>query len=126
MKFFYNHFTQRVIILFLLIGITVSSATILNSWAIHEEYSPTQEIPPIPSWIKKTVGWWADGKVTEVEFLQGITYLINNRIIVISDSPTFRSADNTIDAPLDYRIPKWIKNTAGWWADGDIPDPLMI
>jgi|LULL01.1.fsa_nt_gb hypothetical protein len=126
MKFFYNHFTQRVIILFLLIGITVSSATILNSWAIHEEYSPTQEIPPIPSWIKKTVGWWADGKVTEVEFLQGITYLINNRIIVISDSPTFRSADNTIDAPLDYRIPKWIKNTAGWWADGDIPDSAFV
>ena len=114
MKFFYNHSTQRVIMLFLLMGITVSSATILNSWAIHEEYSLTQEIPPIPSWIKKTVGWWADGKVTEVEFLQGITYLINNRIIVITDSPTFKSADNTLDGSSEYRIPSWIKNNAGW------------
>ena len=125
MKFFYNHFTQRVIMFFLLMGITVSSATILNSWAIHEEYLPTQEIPPIPSWIKNTAGWWADGKVTDVEFLQGITYLINNRIIVIADSPTFKSADNTTRSS-DSTIPKWIKNTAGWWADGDIPDSTFV
>ena len=90
---------------FLLIGITVSSATILNSWAIHEEFTPTEEVPPIPSWIKKTVGWWADGQVTEIEFLEGITYLINNRIIVITDSLTFKSADNAAES-VDYVIPK--------------------
>ena len=64
--------------LFLLVGITVSSATFLNSWAIHEEFTPTEEVPPIPSWIKTTVGWWADDKVTDIEFLEGITYLIDN------------------------------------------------
>ena len=125
MKFFYKHFTQRVIMFFLLIGITVSSATILNSWAIHEEFTPTEEVPPIPSWIKKTVGWWADGQVTEIEFLEGITYLINNRIIVITDSPTFKSADNATES-VDYVIPNWIKNNARWWADGDIPDSAFV
>ena len=110
---------------FLLIGITVSSATILNSWAIHEEFTPTEEVPPIPSWIKKTVGWWADGQVTEIEFLEGITYLINNRIIVITDSLTFKSADNATES-ADYRIPSWIKNNARWWADGDIPDSAFV
>ena len=124
MKFFYKY-TQRVIIFFLLIGITVSSATILNSWAIHEEFTPTEEVPPIPSWIKKTTGWWAEGKVTEIEFLQGITYLINNRIIVITDLPTFESADSATES-VDYRIPIWIKNNAGWWADGDIPDSAFV
>ena len=122
---FYKYITKRVIMFFLLIGITVSSATILNSWAVHEEYLPTQEVPPIPGWIKTTVGWWADGEVTETEFLFGITYLINNRIIVITDSPTFKSADNTIGSS-DYIIPKWIKNNAGWWADGDIPDSAFV
>lgn len=110
---------------FLLIGITVSSATILNSWAIHEEFTPTEEVPPIPSWIKKTVGWWADGQVTEIEFLEGITYLINNRIIVITDSLTFKSADNVTES-ADYVIPSWIKNNARWWADGDIPDSAFV
>ena len=110
---------------FLLIGITVSSATILNSWAIHEEFTPTEEVPPIPSWIKKTVGWWADGQVTEIEFLEGITYLINNRIIVITDSLTFKSADNATES-VDYVIPSWIKNNAKWWADGDISDSAFV
>ena len=110
---------------FLLIGITVSSATILNSWAIHEEFTPTEEVPPIPSWIKKTVGWWADGQVTEIEFLEGITYLINNKIIVITDTSTFKSADNVTES-ADYRIPSWIKNNARWWADGDIPDSAFV
>ena len=124
MKFFYKY-TQRVIIFFLLIGITVSSATILNSWAIHEEFTPTEEVPPIPSWIKKTTGWWAEGKVTENEFLQGITYFINYRIIVITDLPTFESADSATES-VDYSIPIWIKNNAGWWADGDIPDSAFV
>ena len=125
MKFVYKHFTQRVIMFFLLIGITVSSATILNSWAIHEEFTATEEVPPIPSWIKKTVGWWADGQVTEIEFIEGITYLINNRIIVITDSLIFKSADNAAES-VDYVIPKWIKNNARWWADGDIPDSAFV
>ena len=125
MKFFYKHFTQRVIMFFLLIGIAVSSATILNSWAIHEEFTPTEKVPPIPSWIKKTVGWWAGGQVTEIEFLEGITYLIDNRIIVITDSPTFKDTDNATES-VDYVIPKWIKNNARWWADGDIPDSAFV
>ena len=124
MKFIYKHFTQRVIMFFLLTGITVSSVTILNSWAIHEEFTPTEEVPPIPGWIKTTVGWWADGKVTEIEFIQGITYLIENKIIVITDTPTFKSADNTTE--YDYIIPTWIKNNARWWADGDIPDSAFV
>ena len=124
MKLFYKHFTQRVIMFFLLIGITVSSAAILNSWAIHEEYTPTQEAPPIPSWIKNTVGWWAYGQVTEIEFIEGITYLINNRIIVITDSPTGFMANSPGD--VEYVIPKWIKNNARWWADGDIPDSAFV
>ena len=115
-------FTQRVTILFLLIGITVSSATILNSWAIHEEFTPTEEVPPIPSWIKTTVGWWADDKVTDIEFLEGITYLIDNRIIVITDSSTLKDIDNATESV----IPKWIKNNAKWWVDGNIPDSAFI
>ena len=125
MKFLSKYFTQHVIMLFLLIGITVSSSTFLNSWAIHEEFTPTEEVPPIPNWIKTTVGWWADGRVTEIEFLEGITYLIDNRIIVITDSPTFKDTDNVTES-TDYVIPTWIKNNARWWSDGDISDSAFV
>ena len=27
---------------------------------------------------------------------------------------------------FDYKIPEWIKNNAGWWADGQIPDSAFI
>ena len=26
----------------------------------------------------------------------------------------------------NYFIPDWVKNNAGWWADGDIPDSAFI
>ena len=26
----------------------------------------------------------------------------------------------------DYVIPAWIKNNAGWWADGQIPDSAFV
>jgi hypothetical protein len=29
-------------------------------------------------------------------------------------------------AAFDYQIPSWVKNNAGWWADGQIPDSAFI
>ncbi|MDC0159693.1 peptidase, partial [Candidatus Nitrosopelagicus sp.] len=25
-----------------------------------------------------------------------------------------------------YEIPEWVKNNAGWWADGQIPDSAFV
>ena len=51
----------------------------------------TQTPPPppsqsmvIPSWIKKTAGWWASGQVGDQDFVKGIEWLISNNIIVLS------------------------------------------
>ena len=41
------------------------------------------EEPEIPSWIKNNAGWWADGQIDDVAFVQGIQYLINNGILVV-------------------------------------------
>ena len=37
----------------------------------------------IPSWIKNNAGWWANGQIDDVTFVQGIQYLINNGILVV-------------------------------------------
>ena len=37
----------------------------------------------IPAWIKNNAGWWADGQIPDSAFVQGIQFLIKERIIVI-------------------------------------------
>jgi len=41
----------------------------------------------IPGWIKNNAGWWADDKIDDFTFAQGIGFLIKNKIIQINDLP---------------------------------------
>ena len=38
----------------------------------------------VPSWIKNTAGWWADGQIDDSSFVSGIQYLIKIGIIVVN------------------------------------------
>ena len=71
----------------------------------------------IPSWIKNNAGWWADGTIDDNSFVQGIQYLIENNILIVSSQTT---------NDIQEKIPSWIKNNAGWWADGTIDDESFI
>jgi len=74
----------------------------------------------IPSWIKNNAGWWADDKIDDFTFAQGVGFLIKNKIIQIDDLPT--TSDGEIAIENDIVIPSWIKNNAGWWANNKISD----
>ncbi len=37
-----------------------------------------------------------------------------------------KTVDIIIQIPIDYKIPAWIKNNAGWWADGSIDDSSFV
>ena len=69
-----------------------------------------------PSWIKNNAGWWADGTISESEFLSGIEFLIADGIIQVP-----ATAVSANDASSEG-VPAWVKNNAGWWADGTISD----
>ena len=71
----------------------------------------------IPDWIKNNAGWWAAGSIDDDSFLNGISYLIQNSIIVIP--PTDAGTEGGT-------VPEWVKNTAGWWADGTIDDGTFV
>ena len=71
----------------------------------------------IPSWIKNNAGWWADGTIDDDSFVQGIQYLIENNILIVSSQTT---------NDIQEKIPSWIKNNAGWWADGTIDDESFV
>ena len=41
------------------------------------------ESQQIPSWLRKNAGWWADGSISNEEFVKGIQYLIQKNIVKI-------------------------------------------
>ncbi|MCV0430918.1 peptidase [Nitrosopumilus sp.] len=73
----------------------------------------------IPSWIKNNAGWWSDGTIDDTSFIQGIQFLIKEKILQVPIT-TQNSESNSSD------IPSWIKNNAGWWSDGTIDDTSFI
>ena len=73
----------------------------------------------IPSWVKNNAGWWADGKIGDDSFVQGIQFLIKEGIVQI---PT---TTQNLEFPSS-EIPSWVKNNAGWWADGKIGDDSFV
>ena len=85
------------------------------------EKSVPVELPvetAIPAWIKNNAGWWADGSIDDGSFLNGISYLIQNNIIVVPPTDAGAASSGT--------VPEWVKNTAGWWADGTIDDGTFV
>ena len=76
----------------------------------------------IPEWIKNNAGWWADGAIEDDSFIQGIQFLIKEGLIVVDIPETSAAAASTSEGA----IPEWIKNNAGWWADGAIEDDSFI
>ena len=37
--------------------------------------------PSIPEWVKRTAGWWADGSITDAEYIASLQYLISQGIL---------------------------------------------
>jgi len=80
----------------------------------------------IPDWIKTTSGWWAEGMVTDKEFVDGLEFMIKNEFI---KSPTIQvvdSSDTSQTQKGEIVVPEWIKNNAGWWTEGLIGDSDFI
>ena len=79
----------------------------------------TQVSASVPDWVKNTAGWWADGAISEGEFVKGVEFLIQQQIINTD-------AQTTSSEGTDASIPDWVKNTAGWWADGAISEGEFV
>ena len=80
---------------------------------INPNFRIDKFVEKVPSWIKNNAGWWADGSIDDNSFVQGIQFLIKEKIIDV---------DSSVSSQKDDQIPSWIKNNAGWWADGQISE----
>ena len=72
----------------------------------------------IPEWIRNNAAWWSQEQIDDDAFIQGIEYLIKNKIILISQIQQETSTSE--------EIPSWIRNNAAWWADGQIDDKTFV
>lgn len=105
------------IIICLVMATTVSSALAVGDGDDIEQAA-------VPQWIKDSAGWWADGAISDGEFISSIEFLLENGIITVS-SVSPGDVDDTGDDAAGF-IPSWIKSNAGWWADGVISDTEFL
>ena len=54
--------------------------------ALTETEETEDEEPQIPAWISQTTDWWISGEVPEDQFLEGIRWMIEHRVIRGLDS----------------------------------------
>lgn len=73
----------------------------------------SETVIKIPSWIKRNVGWWIDGTITNSEFMNGIEYLLQQEIIVVPETVRQQNSD---------KIPDWVKQNAALWYEEKIDD----
>ena len=56
-----------------------SGNTASNTFNVIIEYTGSL----IPDWVKNVAGFWNDGSINDASFLEGISYLIQNNIIIV-------------------------------------------
>jgi hypothetical protein len=93
------------------------SETQIDPPSMHLDAGPSDE-SQIPDWIKNNAGWWADGTITDSDFVLGIQFLIRDGILSVPPTSTSDQQEG--------EIPDWIKNNAGWWSQGLISDNDFI
>jgi len=87
-----------------------------KSFVLKKDESKKQ----IPAWIKNNAKWWAEGSIGDSDFVSGIQHLIKEKIIDIPDLPE-QASDTAVQ-----KVPDWVKNNAGWWADGQIGESEFV
>ena len=74
----------------------------------------------IPQWIKTNAGWWATNQIADNDFVKGIEYLIKEEILKVPQTTQEESETES------QQIPSWLRNNAGWWAEGAISNEEFV
>ena len=91
--------------------IVVSTVPFVSSDVLRGEFA-------VPNWVKNTAGWWASDQIPDSAFLQGIQFLIKEKIIIVQIPD--------VDSEVVEEVPGWVKNAAGWWAEDKIHDVTFV
>ena len=84
----------------------------------------------LPSWLKTSIQWWAEGKTTDREFADSLEHLIKIQIIIsprislLDDDYLLANQASELETKIE--IPSWIKNNASWWAKNQISNDDFV
>lgn len=107
----------------------IQSVDELGFWHVAFTVGPTSQgilkitgfekgLPPetskIPQWVKTNAGWWSTNQISDSEFLEGIDFLFEKGIVVVTP--------REVIAQSNWKLPPWVKTTAGWWSEDKISD----
>lgn len=87
---------------------------------INSDTATTQQsqISTIPKWIKNNAKLWSEGQIDDTDFIKGIQYLVQQKIIQIPTTQVSSSSSQS--------VPQWIKESVTWWANGQLSDHEFI
>lgn len=92
----------------------------IGSEIIEIYYELKAKSSNIPEWVKNNAKWWSEGRIGDSDFVSGIQFMIKEKIINIPDLPEQSSET------AEEKVPDWIRNNAGWWADGLITEDDFV
>ena len=72
-------------------------------------------IVQIPSWFKATVGYWVDGKTTDYDYFNAISYMLEHDIIELPTAGNLRNS-------TELEIPSWIILYSDDWRNNKTGD----
>lgn len=76
-----------------------------------------EQTKQIPEWVKNNAKWWVENEIDTESFVQGIQFLIKEKLIKVSNVKQGQKQDS---------VPDWIKNNARGWSDGTITDSEFL
>ena len=63
---------------------------------IDPNFRMSKSAETVPAWVKNNAGWWAEGQITESDFLSGINHLVKNGIISVSQNSIESVSDSIV------------------------------
>jgi hypothetical protein len=102
---------------------TSGTEEITNTVVTQQTASIQNPIPQIssvqiPTWVKNNAKWWSEGSIGDSDFIKGLQYLIQQKIMKIPETKA--------GSVNSQKIPNWVKNNAGWWASGQMSDDDFV
>ncbi len=73
----------------------------------------------IPQWVKTNAGWWASNQIQDNDFVKGLEYLINAKILKVPQTTSEESE-------TEQQIPSWLRKNADWWSKGQLSNEEFI
>jgi len=106
----------------------INENIILIDTTIDEKaYIPTDtsDTKRVPDWVKNNAGWWAGDLIGDYDFLNGIKYLINKGVILVSVDDN-RKDSSTIIVPNSAMFFEGAVISHYWKFLKDLPSPILI